>query len=107
MDKHFHPRCAHPGVIEGEEKGEVLEAYKPPVFSSGQWVRTKDKLPCEVGEQVFILMWSPHWAKWVDGMFTYYEDKQAWASYDPNEDRFYDWHEPPEWWLKVKLPKND
>jgi len=74
--------------------------------SSGTWIKTAEQLPRTTpGEQAFILMWSPEWATWVQGMFTFYEAYEgSWAVYDAYEDRFYDWHEEPEYWCEIITP---
>jgi hypothetical protein len=67
------------------------------------WVKTKDELPCKVGEQVDILMWSPHWATWQHGMCTVWEDEVDWACYDASNDKFFDFDEP-EYWMLIETP---
>ena len=89
-------------------EAERNECTSPPICSVGVWKRTWAELPCPVGEQVDVLMWSPHWATWIHGMFTHFPAGDGgtpeWACYDANNDKFYDWPEPPEWWAAVHTP---
>jgi len=85
-----------------------LELQKDTGISAGNWMRTSEHLPRTTpGEQAFILMWSPHWATWIHGMFTCWgEEKQAeWAMYNPEEDRFYEFPEVPEYWCEITTPE--
>lgn len=68
------------------------------------WVKTADRLPCEVGEQSDIMMWSPEWATWLKGMVTRWADGCEWAIYNQQDDRYIEWEHVPEFWMSPILP---
>ena len=73
-------------------------------MNAGTWIRTKDKLPCSVNEQVDLLMWSPGWATWLPGMFTHYHDGGTWSLYLTDNDKFKEWLHIPEWYCLIETP---
>jgi hypothetical protein len=75
-----------------------------PDAACSAWVRTADKLPGQIGDQVNVLMWSPEWATWLKGMVTRWEDECEWSIYNQQDDRYHDWHYPPEFWMSPILP---
>jgi hypothetical protein len=88
---------------DGDSRGSC-----PPI---GVWRRTSEALPCPPGEQTSVLMWSPGWSTWLHGLFTHYHQgaesecsATAWACYDANDDRYYDWGEDPVWWGAITTP---
>lgn len=68
------------------------------------WVATADRLPGKIGDQIDVLMWSPHWATWLKGTVIRWGTGPEWAIYDQLEDRYYDWEEAPEFWMVPSLP---
>jgi hypothetical protein len=68
------------------------------------WIKTSDRLPGNVGDQLDILMWSPEWSTWLKGMVTIWEERCEWAIYDWQNDRYYEWPYAPEFWMSPILP---
>jgi len=75
-----------------------------PDAACSAWVKTADKLPGQIGDQVDVLMWSPEWATWLKGMVTRWEDECEWSIYNQQDDRYHDWHYPPAFWMSPILP---
>jgi hypothetical protein len=75
-----------------------------PAATCSAWVRTAERLPGKIGEQVDVLMWSPEWATWLKGMVTRWEDECEWAIYNQQDDRYHEWEHVPEFWMSPILP---
>jgi hypothetical protein len=91
-------------VREIASKALTLDLDAKPALPAGVWVRTVDEPPCPVGEQAILLMWSPGWAAWLQGMVTRFEDQMDWALYDSVNDKFVDWTHVPEFYCLVETP---
>ena len=54
------------------------------------WHHVSDRIPTrEVCSQVDVIMWSPEWATWLKGNFTFWsEDEQEWSIYNQFTDRY-------------------
>ena len=78
-----------------------------PSVTCSAWVRTADKLPGQVGDQVDVLMWSPEWATWLKGMVNRWEDECEWSIYNQQDDRYHEWPYPPEFWMSPILPNDE
>ena len=68
------------------------------------WIETSEKLPCEIGEQCEVIMWSPGWATWLKGLYTRFLDGTSeWCVSDQQEDEVCDLPEAPEYWMHISL----
>lgn len=64
------------------------------------WNKTADCIPTATpGEQIEVLMWSPQWATWLKGLYTH-GVAQEWALYNQQDDRYEDFPELPEFWMR-------
>jgi hypothetical protein len=53
-------------------------------------------------------MWSPEWATWLKGMFTFWRDEPPeWSLYNQQTDRYEEMGNPlPEYWCAPVLPND-
>ena len=68
------------------------------------WIKTSEKLPCEIGEQCEVIMWSPGWATWLKcSCIIFMNGSVDWKIFDQQNGEDFDCPETPEYWMHISL----